>query len=149
MVLMRGVCKALKAMHQYKLGVSGAAAKGKREAKKIRAEGMRAGAERECVNPDALEQEFESEEMDDADADIPANSSKRRQGKRQLRASGGGDDDNEEERTALIEDKNTNQKGLRKGEARSYAHRDIKPGNRSRYSTLNYTAADTIFLLVI
>ena len=119
MVLMRGVCRALKAMHQYKVGESGAGGKGRKEAKKVRAEGVRADAELAGQDPDSLDQEFE-----DGDVTAAANSSKRRKGRRRTR----GED---EEREALMEDEITNQQGLSKGEIKSYAHRDIKPGGLS------------------
>ncbi|KAL9060202.1 MAG: hypothetical protein Q9162_000816 [Coniocarpon cinnabarinum] len=114
MVLMRGVCRALKAMHQYKVG------KGTKDAKKIRAEAVRADADMAGEDPDALDQEWE-----DPNGDVEPNSSKRRKGKRRT---SGADPDNEA--TALMDDELTTQQShAAAGEVRSYAHRDIKPGN--------------------
>ncbi|CAO2657026.1 Nn.00g058290.m01.CDS01 [Neocucurbitaria sp. VM-36] len=102
MVLFLGVCKALKAMHQYtvKGGPGGARSEGK--AKKVRKDAARADA-----------QAAESMEM------------------RPSRRHREQDDDDEQEAEGLLEDSNVTmaQEGIAPGGERAYAHRDIKPGN--------------------
>jgi serine/threonine kinase 16 len=101
MVLFLGVCKALKAMHQYKIkgGPGGARSEGK--AKKVRREAARADA-------DAAE----SMEM------------------RPNRKHREHDDDDEQEAEGLLEESEGTmaQEGIAPGGERAYAHRDIKPG---------------------
>jgi serine/threonine kinase 16 len=101
MVLFLGVCKALKAMHQYKVkgGPGGARSEGK--AKKVRRDAARADA-----------QAAESMEM------------------RPSRKHHEQDDDDEQEAEGLLEDTQVTmaQEGIAPGGDRAYAHRDIKPG---------------------
>lgn len=101
MVLLLGICKALKAMHQYKVkgGPGGAASQG--NAKRIRQEAA----------------------MADEDAAEQAGS---RSGKGKNRSQDSEDDEAE----PLMDDEVTAaQEGVGPGELRAYAHRDIKPGN--------------------
>ncbi|CBX95312.1 hypothetical protein IAQ61_004134 [Plenodomus lingam] len=102
MVLFLGVCKALKAMHQYKVkdGPGGAQSEGK--AKKVRRDAKRADAEA-----------AESMEM------------------RPSRRHHAQDDDDEQEAEGLLEDSAVTaaHEGIAPGGSRAYAHRDIKPGN--------------------
>ncbi|KAF2146445.1 uncharacterized protein K452DRAFT_241199 [Aplosporella prunicola CBS 121167] len=100
MILFLGVCRALKAMHQYKVkgGPGGAASQG--NAARVRKEAARA----------------------DQDAAAEAGS---RRGKGKNRA-----EDDEEAAEPLMDDEVTaSQEGVAPGELRAYAHRDIKPGN--------------------
>ena len=100
MVLFLGVCRALKAMHQYRKPAPGS----KKKAKRVRIEG--AEADREA------EQEA-----------VAANTSRRRRDHSQ--ANEDGDDDTEQE--PLMESELTSDQS---GDyLRSYAHRDIKPSN--------------------
>lgn len=103
MALFLGVCRALKAMHQYKIkgGPDGAGAEGK--AKKVRRDAKRADAEA-----------AESMEM--------------RPSQRYDAQDG---DDNEQEAEGLLEESEVtaSHEGIAPGEYRAYAHRDIKPGN--------------------
>ena len=96
MVLFLGVCRALKAMHQYRVGGPGGGAK---KAKKVRQEAADA----------------------DEDATIQANTRRKR---RSL-------DDEQESQQPLMEtgEVMAAQEGVAEGAIRSYAHRDIKPGN--------------------
>ncbi|OJJ46246.1 hypothetical protein ASPZODRAFT_152435 [Penicilliopsis zonata CBS 506.65] len=95
MVLILGVAKALKAMHQYRVR-SGAASV--RKGKAVRREG-------------------EAADEDQARMAKPA-----RRGTHNV--------DEEEENEPLMDDELTqSQEGVRDGDLRPYAHRDIKPGN--------------------
>ncbi|KAI9679956.1 MAG: hypothetical protein M1817_004971 [Caeruleum heppii] len=100
LVLFLGVCKALKAMHQYRVrrGPGGERSQGK--ARRVREEAQRA-----------------DEEMD-------MNSGRgRRQQEREV-------DGEDVEQEPLMEGEITiAQEGVGEGELRAYAHRDIKPGN--------------------
>ncbi|KAF2739294.1 kinase-like protein [Polyplosphaeria fusca] len=101
MVLFLGVCKALKAMHQYKVKGGPGGATSKIKATKVRQEAARADAEA-----------AESMEM------------------RPNRRHREGDDDEEQEAEPLMEAEITlAQEGVATGAERAYAHRDIKPGN--------------------
>lgn len=102
MVLFLGVCRALKAMHQYRVkgGPGGDASREK--AKKVRQEA--AEADRDA-----------QEEV------IRANTRRKRRGDR---------DDVETEQEPLMEGEvMAAQKGVADGDRRAYAHRDIKPSN--------------------
>merc|ERR1712137_747159 len=102
MVLFLGVCKALKAMHQYKIkgGPGGARSEGK--AKKVRRDAKRADAEA-----------AESMEM------------------RPSRRNRDHEEDDEQEAEGLLEESEVTaaHEGIAPGGERAYAHRDIKPGN--------------------
>lgn len=99
MIQVLGICKALKALHQYKVGnVRG----GARKAKAIKSQAVRA------------DQEAAEEVEDDAQP----------QSRRQTRRSSV---DTEQE--PLMDDElATSQDGVAPGQLRAYAHRDIKPG---------------------
>ena len=106
MVLFLGVCRALKAMHQYRVKGSAGGAESRRRAKKVRKEA--ADADREA-----------EEEA------VQANQGRRRQSQPE------GDDD-ETEHEPLMDNGGeivAAQDGVPEGAVRSYAHRDIKPGN--------------------
>lgn len=110
MVLLRGVCRGLKAMHQYRVGETGKGGGGVGESKKVRGQAQRA-----------------DREMEEEEEEVEANSSRRRQRR------GGGDD---QEQEPLMEDEMTAaQRGHGKGEIRAYAHRDIKPGKTTSSSS--------------
>lgn len=102
MILFLGVCRALKAMHQYNVkgGPGGPASQGK--AKRVRQEAARADAEA----------------AEEAGA------------RRQQKSRRDDDDDNEDGAAEpLMDDEVTaSQDGVAPGEQRAYAHRDIKPG---------------------
>ena len=110
MVLMLGVCRALKAMHQYKVrgGPGGGAGSGSRAT----AKGIR-------------------EEAADEDADAAAR--RKQRGKRRemvAEREPEGDGENEAEQPLMSGGEVTqNLEGLPTGATRAYAHRDIKPGN--------------------
>jgi serine/threonine kinase 16 len=100
MVLFLGVCKALKAMHQYKVKGGPGGAKSLGKAKNVRKEAARADAE-----------QAEAMEM------------------RASRRHREGDDDEEQENEPFLEAEVTMaQEGIAPGGERAYAHRDIKPG---------------------
>jgi serine/threonine kinase 16 len=102
MVLFLGVCKALKAMHQYKVKSGPGGARSENKAKKVRREAARADA-----------QAAESMEM------RPSNRKHRDD-----------DDDDEQENEGLLEESEASMatEGIAPGGERAYAHRDIKPG---------------------
>lgn len=104
MVLFLGVCKALKAMHNYKVlggagGVRGP--KNVNKAKKVRGEAARA----------------DQEAAEEA-------------GQRRGRRNGGGEEDSDSEQQEPLMDGEVtiSQEGIAPGGVRAYAHRDIKPG---------------------
>jgi serine/threonine kinase 16 len=100
MALFLGVCKALKAMHQYKVKGGPGGAKSDRNAKKVRRDAARADA-----------QAAEAMEM------------------RPSRRNRENDDDDDQEAEGLLESEDTMaQEGIAAGAVRAYAHRDIKPG---------------------
>jgi serine/threonine kinase 16 len=102
MILFLGVCRALKAMHQYKVKGPPGGETSRKKAKKVR--------------QDAAQADREAEE-----AAIQANSSRRRSQR-------DGEEDVEQE--PLMESEvMAAQDGMSAGQIRSYAHRDIKPGN--------------------
>ena len=102
MVLFLGVCRALKAMHQYRVKGAPGGETARKKAKKVRQEAAEADREAE-------------EEV------VRANT-------RRKRSSQMGEGDVEQE--PLMEGEvMAAQEGVAEGEIRSYAHRDIKPGN--------------------
>lgn len=102
MVLFLGVCRALKAMHQYKVKGAPGGEGARRKAKKVRQEA--ADADRDA-----------EEEV------VQANTRRKRRDPEE-------EDDNEQE--PLMEGEvMAAQDGHAEGQTRSYAHRDIKPGN--------------------
>lgn len=118
MVLLLGICKALKALHQYRVERTGGRAE-VAAAKKVRKQAVRADQE--------AEQEVEAAE---------ANSSRRRRDKMRAMA-----DTGDTEQEPLMDDEVTaSQDGVQAGEIRAYAHRDIKPGESP--ARLTTTSAD-------
>lgn len=102
MVLFLGVCRALKAMHQYRVRGAPGGEGARRKAKKVRQEAAEADREAE------------------AEA-IKANTRRKRRDR---------EDDIEAEQDPLMEGEvMAAQDGVAEGDIRSYAHRDIKPGN--------------------
>jgi len=101
MVLFLGVCKALKAMHQYKIKGGPGGAKNEGKAKKVRRDAKRADAEA-----------AETMEM------------------RPSRRNRDHDEDDEQEAEGLLEESEVTaaHEGIAPGGERAYAHRDIKPG---------------------
>jgi serine/threonine kinase 16 len=112
MILFLGVCRALKAMHQYQVGGAPGGKSSRLKAKKVRQEAAQADREAE-------------EEV------TRANQSRRRSQRGNGNGTGDGDADEEtEQHEPLMESEITAaQDGLADGQTRSYAHRDIKPGN--------------------
>jgi serine/threonine kinase 16 len=108
MVLFLGVCKALKAMHQYKVEGGPGGAKSDSKAKKVRREAARADAEA-----------AQSMEM------------------RPSRRHHENDDEDDEQAEGLLEESNVTmaQEGIAPGGERAYAHRDIKPGMYQRFQS--------------
>ena len=107
MSLFLGVCEALKAMHQHRYSAEGGPVAGnaRRKTKKVRREA-------DLADRDAAEEV----------ASVQANTSRRRQ--RDDR------DEDDEQQDPLMEDEVlATQDGVAEGQLRSYAHRDIKPGN--------------------
>lgn len=99
MILFLGVCRALKAMHQYKVKGAPGGAASQRKAKGVRQEAAR------------------------ADAEAAEEAGSRKQKNRRV------DDDEDEAAEPLMDDEVTAaQDGVAPGEQRAYAHRDIKPG---------------------
>lgn len=100
MVLFLGVCRALKAMHQYRVAGAPGGDGAQRKAKAVRKEA--ADADREA-----------EEEV------IQANTRRKRRDR----------DDGEEQDPLMDGEVMAAQEGVGAGETRAYAHRDIKPGN--------------------
>ncbi|USW54170.1 Putative serine/threonine-protein kinase, active [Septoria linicola] len=103
MILFLGVCRALKAMHQYKVGGAPGGKASRRKAKNVRQEAAQADREAE-------------EEV------TRANQSRRRSQR-------DADDEDEQEEPLMESEVMAAQEGVPEGQTRSYAHRDIKPGN--------------------
>ena len=103
MVLFLGVCRALKAMHQYRVKGPPGGEASRKQAKKVREEAAEA-------------------DRDAEDEAIQANTGKRRRD----RSGNDGDTENEPLMDGEIM---AAQEGMEEGEMRSYSHRDIKPGN--------------------
>jgi serine/threonine kinase 16 len=104
MVLFLGVCKALKAMHNYKVGGAPGGVNSQKKAKKVK--GQAARADQELAE--------EAEEM------------RGRQAAREV------DSDSEQQEALLEPEILTAQEGIAPGGIRAYAHRDIKPGRPPR-----------------
>lgn len=108
MVLFLGVCKALKAMHYYKVQGGPGGVNSQNKAKRIR--GQAAQADQEA------EEEVEQR--------------RGRQKGREL-------DPESEQQEPLMEGEVTmSQQGVAPGDIRAYAHRDIKPGKQYRVSCI-------------
>jgi len=104
MILFRGICEALSAMHNYRVGGGPGGRKAKRQAKQIRQEGA------------------------EADCDAEEEAKTRRKGKGRM-SQAQADEDGEIEAEPLMEGEVTMaQEGVPEGGIRAYAHRDIKPG---------------------
>ena len=106
MVLFLGVARALKAMHGYRVKGAPGGAGSQKKARAVRQEAAEADedAERQAVG----------------------------KGKRRRRRDGPStdDDDGDVEQEPLMDGEVTmSQEGVRDGELRAYAHRDVKPGN--------------------
>ena len=102
MVLFLGVCHALKAMHDYKVGGGPEGAKSQRKAKKIRGQAAQADQEAE-------------EEIEE------------RRGRQAAREQ---DPDSEQQEPLMDGEVTRSQEGVAPSDVRAYAHRDIKPGKR-------------------
>lgn len=112
MVLFRGVCEALRAMHGYRVKGAPGGEGAQRKARRVREEGARA----------------------DRDAEEEAEGGRRKKGK-QARADG------DVEAEPLMEGEITMaQEGVGEGELRAYAHRDIKPGEWTTSLAVSGTA---------
>ncbi|WPG98999.1 serine/threonine-protein kinase env7 [Acrodontium crateriforme] len=106
MVLFLGVCRALKAMHQYRVpggsGVRGGALTGKNKAKRVHQEAV------------------------EADQDAAEDAARAKASRRHRNA----DDEGDTEAEPLMDTELlSSQADVAPGDVRSYAHRDIKPGN--------------------
>jgi len=99
MVLFLGVCKALKAMHNYKVQGGPGGATSQKKAKRVRA--------------------------DAASADQDAEEEVQRRGRQKGREQ---DLDSEQQEPLMEGEVTISQEGLAPGAPRAYAHRDIKPG---------------------
>lgn len=108
MVLLLGVCRALKAMHQYRVKDKGAGS-GLRKAKKVRREAVEA----------------------DLDAVSGGGGRRRVRMKAQTEAEAGSDEDDVEQAPLMEDEVTQSQDGIATGAIRAYAHRDIKPGTSS------------------
>lgn len=100
MILFLGVCRALKAMHNYKVQGRSSGSNRINKAKKIRGDAARADHQ--------AEEEVEH-----------------RRGRRNGREQ---DNDSEQEEPLMDGEVTISQEGIAPGEIRAYAHRDIKPG---------------------
>jgi serine/threonine kinase 16 len=100
MVLFLGVCNALKAMHNYKVGGGPGGINSQKKAKKIRNEAAQA------------DQELEDD-------------TEQRRGRQKGREV---DSDSEQQEPLMEGEVTTSQEGIAPGSIRAYAHRDIKPG---------------------
>ena len=104
-MLFLGVCRALKAMHQYRVKGAPGGEASRRKAKKVRQEAAEADREAEEEVVQANTRRKRSQQMSDGDV----------------------------EQEPLMEGEATKvmaaQEGVAEGEIRSYTHRDIKPGN--------------------
>ena len=106
MVLFLGVCRALKAMHQYKVKDEPGEPTGQSKARRARHEAARADAE--------------------AAEEVEMSASRRGPSRER--------DQEEREAEPLMEGEVTmSQEGISPGGERAYAHRDIKPGMRRSY----------------
>jgi serine/threonine kinase 16 len=99
MVLFLGVCKALKAMHNYKVQGGPGGISSQSNAKRVRTEAA----------------------MADEDAEVAAGRRGRQKGREQ-------DPDSEQQEPLIDGEVTRSQEGIAPGEIRAYAHRDIKPG---------------------
>lgn len=114
MVLFLGVCHALKAMHQYRVGRGSGGVQSRDKARRVRATAERADGD--------AQREVKSK----------AAAAARKDGRRR-NDDGNRDEDTEQE--PLMEggggEVSRAQEGVGEGELRAYAHRDVKPGSSS------------------
>jgi serine/threonine kinase 16 len=111
MVLFLGVCKALKAMHNYRVQGGPGGSSSLNKAKKIRGSAARA----------------------DEEAQEEAAQRHGRQNGREV-------DPNSEQQTPLMDSEVTiSQEGVAPGDIRAYAHRDIKPGKENGTLARSYS----------
>jgi serine/threonine kinase 16 len=103
MVLFLGVCKALKAMHNYRVQGGPGGVNSQKKAKRVRAEAA----------------------MADEDAEEEVGRQARQRGREQ-------DPDSEQQEPLMDGEVTRSQEGVAPGEIRAYAHRDIKPGKYLR-----------------
>lgn len=108
MVLLLGICRALKALHQYRVQDGGGNG-GLKQAKEVRQQAV----------------EADQDAVDEVEAEADGNPSrKRRRNKMRVQAANG-----DIEQEPLMDDEVTaSQDGVEAGEIRAYSHRDIKPG---------------------
>lgn len=99
MVLFLGVCKALKAMHNYRVQEGAGGVNSQKKARRIRAEAA----------------------MADEEAEDEVDRKARQRGREQ-------DPGNEQQEPLMDGEVTRSQEGIAPGEIRAYAHRDIKPG---------------------
>jgi serine/threonine kinase 16 len=99
MVLFLGVCKALKAMHNYRVQGGPGGLNSQKKAKRIRAEAA----------------------MADEEAEEEVDRRTRQRGRQQ-------NPDSEQQEPLMDGEVTRSQEGVAPGEIRAYAHRDIKPG---------------------
>jgi serine/threonine kinase 16 len=104
MMLFLGVCKALKAMHQYRVKDGPRTTEAERKARKVRREAARADA--------AAAEEVELSES-----------------RKRLTHTEGEEEDDLEAAPLMEGEVTMAQDGHAPGQTRAYAHRDIKPGN--------------------
>lgn len=108
MILMLGVAKALKAMHQYRVKGNSVAQKSRGKARAIREEAA---------------------EADQHAAEEAARSSRKKKARSRREMVAEPPEDDEVENQPLMENEvMQSQEGVGEGELRAYAHRDIKPG---------------------
>lgn len=106
MVLILGVAKALKAMHQYRVKGGKGSSRGKARA----------------VREEAAEAD------DDAAAEARRKAPRRQMSRRQEMSLDAHEMDDEQQEPLVEGEVTRSQEGVAEGEIRSYAHRDIKPG---------------------
>lgn len=125
MVLVLGVCRALKAMHQYRVKGGPGGSKGLEAAKRVRREAVEADldAAADFVGQDSIGEDDDNDE-EEAGSGVAANSSRRRKSRRDNMQAG----DAEAEQPLMEDEVTMSQEGTRSGDIRAYAHRDIKPG---------------------
>ena len=122
MVLFRGVCEALRAMHKYRVNGKPGGKRSARNARRVRAEA--AAADRDAV-----------EEVEEGRGEGGKGKGRRRRDEQQEEQQ----EDGEVEAEPLMEGEVTMaQDGVADGEIRAYAHRDIKPG-MSPTATIEYS----------
>ncbi len=102
MVLFLGVCKALEAMHNYKVGEGPGGVSSQRKAKKVKGEAAQADQE-------------------------AAEESEQRRGRQKGREV---DPESEQQEPLMDGEVTQSQVGVAPGDVRAYAHRDIKPGKQ-------------------